>query len=116
SISTSGTVTNPDFDLFLFDPNGNQVASSEFQMRQEDLGYKPTITGTYTLRVLAFRGSGGYFVDISRPPVPAYEVPAAASTMNVSLVPTFTQCGSGANPANGVHSPPLGVPACEPPR
>jgi hypothetical protein len=41
-----------------------------------------------------------------------YEVPDAASPINVSLVPVFRQCGTGANPANGEHSAPLSVHSC----
>jgi serine protease AprX len=113
--SISGAwAANPDFDLFLFDPSGAEVASSEFQTRQEDLGWQPTQTGRYRLRVLSYRGSGGFFVDISRPSLPAYQVPRSASPISVSLVPAFSQCSTGANPANAAHSPPLGGPACIP--
>jgi hypothetical protein len=44
----------------------------------------------------------------------AYPTPQAATQVNVSLVPTFLQCGTGANPANGQHSPPLSQRACLP--
>jgi Tol biopolymer transport system component len=46
----------------------------------------------------------------------AYQTPQAATQLSVSLVPTFLQCGTGANPANGQHSPPLGTRACLPPK
>jgi hypothetical protein len=45
----------------------------------------------------------------------AYETPQSASPISVSLVPLFRQCGTGASPANGQHSPPLSVPSCNPP-
>ncbi|MGH3371334.1 MAG: hypothetical protein ACRDPR_15200, partial [Nocardioidaceae bacterium] len=45
-----------------------------------------------------------------------YEKPQSASPVNVSLVPAFRQSGTGANPTNGQHSPPLGVPARLPPQ
>ena len=54
-----------DFDLYLISPSGTTVAQSEFTTRQEELGYTPTVTGTYIVRVRSFRGSGGFFVDIS---------------------------------------------------
>ncbi len=62
---SSATATSPDFDLYLYDPSGNQVAQTYTYSRQEVLGYKPTATGTYTLRVKSYNGSGAYFVDIS---------------------------------------------------
>jgi hypothetical protein len=45
-----------------------------------------------------------------------YETPQSASPISVSLVPAFRQSGTGANPTNGQHSPPLGVPATLPPK
>jgi hypothetical protein len=45
----------------------------------------------------------------------AYETPQSAGPISVSLVPLFRQCGTGASPANGGHSPPLSVPSCNPP-
>jgi serine protease AprX len=106
-----GSSNNPDFDLFLFDPNGQEVASSEFTTRQEELGYKPLIPGTYTLRVLSFNGSGGYFVDISRAQAPSYARPASATPLRVPLVPAYGECTS----QNTVHVLPLALPACDPP-
>jgi hypothetical protein len=44
-----------------------------------------------------------------------HEVPQSADSIHVSLVPAFRQCGTGPNPANGQHSPPLGVASCLPP-
>jgi plastocyanin len=45
-----------------------------------------------------------------------YQRPQSASPLNVSLVPAFRQAGTGANPTNGQHSPPLGTPATLPPK
>jgi hypothetical protein len=44
-----------------------------------------------------------------------YEHPASASPISASLVPAFRQCGTGANPADGGHSPPLSTASCLPP-
>ena len=60
-----GSANSPDFDLYLLNPSGTTVAQSAFTTRQEELGFLPTVTGTYTVRVRSFRGSGGFFVDIS---------------------------------------------------
>jgi hypothetical protein len=48
-------------------------------------------------------------------PPPPYEAPKLAAPLRFSLVPVFRQCGTGANPTDGQHSPPLGTPACLPP-
>src|SRR6185312_10204992 len=48
-------------------------------------------------------------------PAPTYEAPKFAAPIHASLVPVFRQCGTGANPTDGQHSPPLATPACLPP-
>ena len=55
---------SPDFDLYLYNPAGTLVALAETVERQETIGFKPTATGTYTLRVRSYSGSGDYFVDV----------------------------------------------------
>jgi TolB protein len=45
----------------------------------------------------------------------AYEVPYEAPSVRAALVPVFRQCGSGGNPVNAGHSPPLGTGSCSPP-
>ena len=62
---SAGSAWTPDFDLYLYNPAGSLVAASETTFRQEQLGYKPMATGTYTLLVYSYSGSGGYFVDVS---------------------------------------------------
>jgi serine protease AprX len=113
--SISGaTSNNPDFDLYLLSPGGAEVASSEFTTRQEEFGYQPTTTGTYTVRVRSFRGNGGFFVDISAGlEDPGYARPKGASPVRASLVPAYQACGGGT--ANRTHGPPLAHPSCNPP-
>lgn len=55
----------PDFDIYLYDPSGRQVASSTSSSRQETITFNPTQTGTYTLRVYSYAEGGDYFFDIS---------------------------------------------------
>lgn len=57
--------TNPDFDLYLYNPSGTLVAKSEGTTRQETVTYTPTSTGTYKIRVKSYIGSGSYFIDVS---------------------------------------------------
>ncbi len=54
-----------DFDIYLINPSGVQVASAYGTLRQETLTYQPTVTGTYQLRVYSYSGSGGYYFDLS---------------------------------------------------
>ncbi|TCS94735.1 S8 family serine peptidase [Hazenella coriacea] len=56
-----------DYDLYLFDPSGVQVASSTSSSRQETINFTPTVTGQYTIRVHSYLGfgSGNYFFDLS---------------------------------------------------
>ncbi len=109
---SSGTSNNPDFDLFLLDPNGVQVDASPFDTRQEEVGYKPPITGTYTVRVRSARGSGGFIVDLSIPkPGFAYARPGGATPLRLPLVPAFAACTS----PNSNHVGPLSEPSCSPP-
>ncbi len=60
----TGTST-PDFDIYLYDPSGNQVASSTGTKRQEQIVYQPTVTGTFTLKVYSYAGSGDYWFNTS---------------------------------------------------
>ncbi|MBE3520014.1 MAG: S8 family serine peptidase [Firmicutes bacterium] len=57
--------TTIDFDIYLYDPSGTQVASSTGTKRQEQILYLPTVTGTYKLRVYSYRGSGSYWFNVS---------------------------------------------------
>jgi serine protease AprX len=57
--------TDPDFDIYLYDPSGTQVGKSESTARQETITFTPTQTGTYKLRVYSYDGTGSYFFDIS---------------------------------------------------
>ncbi|MCL6580140.1 MAG: S8 family serine peptidase [Firmicutes bacterium] len=50
-----------DFNLYLYDPSGVQVAKSETNTRQETILYLPTVTGEYRVRVSSKAGSGTYW-------------------------------------------------------
>jgi hypothetical protein len=111
---TATEATSPDFDLFLYDPNGARVASAEHVTRQEELSHRPASTGTYTLRVLSYSGSGDYFADVSGGFAnPGYVRPLSAATVSVPLVVGYRGCGQGS--ANRTHGPPLAYPSCNPP-
>ena len=57
--------TSQDFDIFLYNPSGTLAASSEGTSRQETISYTPATAGIYKIKVLSYRGSGSYSVDIS---------------------------------------------------
>lgn len=54
-----------DFDIYLYDSNGNTVASSTGVKRQENINFVPSSTGTYRIEVYSYSGSGSYFFDLS---------------------------------------------------
>lgn len=57
--------TDPDFDIYLYDPSGNTVDSSTTTKRQENVSFTPSVTGTYRLEVYSYSGDGNYFFDLS---------------------------------------------------
>ncbi|EOC99582.1 S8 family serine peptidase [Caldisalinibacter kiritimatiensis] len=57
--------TDPDFDVYVYDPSGNTVGSSTTTKRQENVNFTPTQTGTYTIEVYSYSGDGSYFFDLS---------------------------------------------------
>jgi hypothetical protein len=61
--------------------------------------------------------SSGLRTDPDWQPLPtaSYSHPQSASQLSVSLVPAFRQCGTGANPSNAKHAPPLATNSCNPP-
>ena len=83
---TTATSFTQDFDLYLLNPSGTVVAQAFTSRRQEEIGFRPSVTGTYTVRVRSFRGGGPFFVDVSAgmgsappPPPPPATASAAAS-------------------------------------
>jgi serine protease AprX len=57
--------SNPDFDIYLYNPSGTQIGSSTGTTRQETIAKTLTVTGTYQLKITSYTGSGSYFIDIS---------------------------------------------------
>lgn len=96
--------TTPDFDIALLDPSGTQVATSLYRdKRQETIGYQPTTTGTYTLRVTSVNGSGPYWFDASyggaAAPSPSPSTSPSPSP-SPSATPPPTPTGVSANAAS----------------
>jgi len=57
--------SSPNFNLYIYDPGGAQIATTSSQTRQDDVGVDITQTGTYRVRVYSSSGSGSYFLDVS---------------------------------------------------
>ena len=58
--------TNPDFDIYLYEADGTtELARSWGINRQETIGYHPSGSGVYKLKVQSYSGSGNYFFDQS---------------------------------------------------
>lgn len=55
----------PDFDLYVYDPNGTLVGKAEGTKRQELVAFNPSKTGTYKITVKSYSGNGDYFLDVS---------------------------------------------------
>jgi serine protease AprX len=81
---SGNSASSPDFDLYLYNPSGTQVASAFSARRQDELGYKPTVAGAYRLRVTSYSGSGGYFVDTSAGTGPDTTPPAAPANLSAT--------------------------------
>ncbi|MCL6581773.1 MAG: S8 family serine peptidase [Firmicutes bacterium] len=61
----SAWTSSRDFDIYLYNPSGTQVAKSDGTKRQEQILYQPTVTGQYRLRVYSYSGSGDYWFNLS---------------------------------------------------
>lgn len=57
--------SSPDFDLYLYDPDGAEIARAIGTNRQEQIGLRVSRTGTYRAAVRAYAGSGDYLLDLS---------------------------------------------------
>lgn len=64
-IMTDWQSGRPDFDLYLYDSNGNQLKRSTGTSRQEYISFTPSSTGTYKIKAYSYSGSGNYFFDLS---------------------------------------------------
>lgn len=69
------SLNDPDFDMELYAPDGTTLlASSLGTARQETIGYQPTQSGVYRLKIYRFLGGGNYFFDVSAGLTPAVAV------------------------------------------
>ena len=55
---------NADFDLYLYDGNGNRVASSTGNGSGETVYITPAWTGRFYIKVVSYRGGGSFTVKL----------------------------------------------------
>ncbi len=59
--------TGADFDVYIYDGNGNLVASGElWGSANETVYFTPRWTGTFRIRVVSYRGSGFFTLRVAR--------------------------------------------------
>ena len=85
SIAGAGAYT-PDFDLYLYGPSGGLLDYAETTGRQEDVSARPSATGTYTLVVRSYSGSGPFFVDLSSGVAPATPAPPSGDAVPPTIL------------------------------
>ncbi|HLN64207.1 MAG TPA: S8 family serine peptidase, partial [Symbiobacteriaceae bacterium] len=81
---------NPDFDLYVFNPDGSELGRATGSNRQEQVTKRVTQTGTYKVEVRSYAGAGQYFLDVSagagqstdQPPTVAFDQPAEGATVS----------------------------------
>jgi hypothetical protein len=113
-------------DIAVMNPDGTGVTFLTYDSSQN--GYDQDPAWSPDGRKIAFSGIFVINADgTNRAPVsnptnasapswqPSYHHPQSASQLRVPLVPAFKQCGTGANPSNAKHSPPLATNSCNPP-
>lgn len=54
-----------DFDLYLYDEEGNELAAAQEIMRQETIHFRPSRAGVYYVKIQAYEGSGRFTLDMS---------------------------------------------------
>jgi dipeptidyl aminopeptidase/acylaminoacyl peptidase len=92
----------------VWSPDGTRIAADDFYSNVSVMS--PSLSGH---RTLLSEGTGPDW----QPLIPAtYHHPQTASSLQVSLVPAFKPCGTGGNPSNAKHAPPLATNSCNPPR
>lgn len=64
-ITLSGP-SGTDFDLYLYDENGNLVASSTDYGSDETVYITPAWTGTFYIKVVSYDGSGSFTIRLYR--------------------------------------------------
>ncbi|HWI64088.1 MAG TPA: Ig-like domain-containing protein, partial [Symbiobacteriaceae bacterium] len=81
---------SPDFDLYVFNPDGTELGRSSGTSRQETVAKRITQVGIYKLEIRAYGGNGEYVADVSaglgtasdQPPAVSIDEPADGATVS----------------------------------
>jgi hypothetical protein len=85
-----------DFDLYLYDPNGSQVASSTLGGNQTDtINYTTTSTGDWYIRVYRYSGEGTYSLQVSTSSANVLAESPHPYPNNYDQMWTISQAGAG---------------------
>jgi hypothetical protein len=112
AVNLTNTPTSFDYDP-VWSPDGTKIAYSG------SLGGPRGIVvmnadGTNKTLILSGYGPGAWQPLPGSSPAPPYPTPKLASPVRMALVPVFRQCGTGGNPVNRSHAPPLATGSCPP--
>lgn len=88
----------PDFDLYVYAPDGTELGRSTGVGKQETVAVRISQTGDYRIRVLSYAGAGEYVADVSAglgergdaPPSVSFASPAEGATVS-GVVPVRVQ-------------------------
>jgi hypothetical protein len=81
---------SPDFDLYVFNPDGTELGRATGSSRQETMAKRVTQVGTYRMEIRAYSGTGEYVADVSAglgaapdlPPAVAIDEPAEGAVLS----------------------------------
>ena len=90
-----------DFDWALYKATGGAVASGKSSAIPENGSYAATTTGRYKLKITAYRGSGGYDLDVTLTPSGGGGGTRPAKPGNLQSWIVGNAADSGKNPVNG---------------
>jgi hypothetical protein len=89
---------NPDFDLYVFHPDGSEVGRATGSSRQEQVARDVIQTGQYKVEVRSYAGTGAYLIDVSaglgqatdQPPAVTFTEPAEGATVSGTAMVRMT--------------------------
>jgi TolB protein len=106
----TSTAAGRSHDSPRWSPDGTKIVFTSNRDGPSDL-YAINPDGSGLVRITTNGAINGH-VDWGR--FASYTTPSRASPIHDSLVPSFKQCGTGANPATMSHSAPLSLGSCDP--
>lgn len=85
--------------------DANGICKSRSVRRQETVGFQPSSTGNYKIRVVSFSGSGDYFLDVSAGTAPAVSITLSTDgAVNFGILPLNSTKDTTAGGVNDVQT------------